>query len=101
MLFFTGRAMHAPDLYRLGVVQEVVPREQLLPVALEIAREIATKSPVAVAMTKAAFNVVEEMPHRDGYRYEQSVTYELSKTDDAREARAAFLERRKPQYHGR
>jgi enoyl-CoA hydratase len=100
-LFFTGRRLHAADMYRLGVVEEVVPRDRLLPAALEIAGEIATKSPLAMAKAKASFNAVEEMPHRDGYRFEQSVTYELSKSDDALEARSAFLEKREPRYVGR
>jgi enoyl-CoA hydratase len=78
-----------------------VPRDQLMQTATEIAREIAAKSPVAVTRVKRAFNVVEEMPARDGYRYEQTITADLSHTEDAREAQRAFIERRKPVFKGR
>ena len=50
---------------------------------------------------KRAFNVVEEMPTRDGYRYEQTVTVELSHTEDTKEAQRAFVEKRKPMFTGR
>ncbi len=45
--------------------------------------------------------MVELMPPRDAYRLEQNFTYELSKTEDAREARTAQLEKRKPVFKGR
>ena len=50
---------------------------------------------------KRAFNVVEEMPTRDAYRYEQTITVDLSQTEDTREAQRAFVEKRKPKFTGR
>jgi enoyl-CoA hydratase len=83
------------------VIDACLPREQLLPAAQELAREIAAKSPVAVREAKRAFNTVEQMPYRDGYRFEQSVTVALSHTEDAKEAQRAFVEKRKPVFKGR
>ncbi len=69
--------------------------------ALDIAREIAAKSPLAVQTAKRGFNTVAQMPSRDAYRYEQGLTVTLSKTEDTREAQAAFMEKRKANYKGR
>ena len=100
-MFFTGMRVPAAEMYRRGVLDEVVPAEQLMPLAMQIAQEIASKSPVAIAYAKQAANMMDLMPQRDGYRFEQNFTMALSKTDDAKEARQAFLEKRKPVYKGR
>src|SRR5882762_1522028 len=100
-MYFTARRIPATELYRLGVISACVPREKLMDEAMTIAREIAAKSPKAVREIKRAFNVVEEMPTRDGYRYEQTITVDLSHTEDAKEAQQAFVEKRKPVFKGR
>ncbi len=100
-IYFTGRRIPAAELYRLGVISACVPREKLMDEAMQIAREIAAKSPVAVREVKRAFNVIEEMPTRDGYRFEQTVTVALSHTEDAKEAQRAFVEKRKPVFKGK
>lgn len=98
MMFFTGRKVPASELYRLGVAEACLEGAALMPAAREMADEIAAKSPLTIRKVKHAFNVVEEMPLRDGYRFEQGVTAELSLTEDAREAQRAFVEKRKPVY---
>ncbi len=100
-MYFTARRIPAQELYRLGVISACVPRDKLMDEAMTIAREIAAKSPVAVRWVKRAFNVVEEMPYRDAYRFEQSVTVDLSHTEDTKEAQLAFVEKRKPVFKGR
>jgi enoyl-CoA hydratase len=101
LLFFTGRRIDAHELHRIGVVDAVVPTADLDAEALVIAREIAAKSPVAVRKAKAAFTALDDPRLRDGYRWEQTQTFALSQTEDAAEARAAFLEKRAPRYTGR
>ena len=101
LMFFTGRRVPADELYRIGVIEACLPPDALLPAAREIAAEIAAKSPVALERVKHAFNVVEEMPLRDGYRFEQGVSAGLSGTEDAREAQRAFVEKRVPRFTGR
>jgi enoyl-CoA hydratase len=100
-IYFTGRRIAAAELHRLGVLSVLVPHEKLMDEAMAIAREIAAKSPVAVREVKRALNAVEEMPARDGYRFEQTVTVALSKTEDAKEAQRAFIEKRKPEFKGK
>ena len=52
-------------------------------------------------MLKQSFNIVENLTLRDGYRIEQNMTVELSKSDDAKEAKRAFVEKSKPVFTGR
>jgi len=100
-MFYTGMKVSAQELYRLGLVEACLPADELMPYAMGIAREIASKSPVALKLAKEAATMTALMPTRDAYRYEQGNTAALSKTEDAREAQRAFLEKRPPVYVGR
>lgn len=100
-MMFTGHRLSGAELYRLGVVEACVPPGDLLGTALSIAREIASKSPLAIRISKETINTIEEMPARESYRYEQNRTAEMSGSDDAREAVAAFMEKRAPVFKGR
>jgi len=99
LLIYTARRMYGPDLYRQGVVSACVSGDKLMETALDIARTIAAKSPLAVQAAKRSFNVTEDMTLRDGYRYEQSQTVILSATEDSKEAQRAFAEKRKPVFN--
>ncbi|MEC9343579.1 MAG: enoyl-CoA hydratase/isomerase family protein [Pseudomonadota bacterium] len=97
-IYFTGRKIPTTELQRLGVVTGCFPRDRLMDEAMEIAREIAGKSATAVKWVKRGFGVAEELPFRDAYRYEQTITHDLSLTKDTREAQTAFVEKRKASY---
>ena len=99
-MMFTGYRVSGSELYRLGIVEACVPRDELLATARELAREIASKSPAAMRLAKQSLNTIEEMSLRDGYRYEQNMTAQLADHPDSKEARAAFLEKRKPNFGG-
>ena len=100
-MMLTGYRVPGPELYRLGIVEACLPPDELMPAALEMARVIASKSPIATRMAKHAASTIEFMTLRDGYRFEQNLTAELSKTDDSKEAMRAFVEKRKPVFTGR
>ena len=97
----TGLRVDGAELYRLGLVEACTTPEELMPVATDIARTIAAKSPVATRMSKHTLNVIEDLSLRDGYRYEQDMTAQIARTDDAREAQAAFREKRAPKFTGK
>jgi enoyl-CoA hydratase/carnithine racemase len=100
-MLLTGYRVPAAELYRLGIVEACVAPEDLLPTAMEMAQLIASKAPLATRMAKHAANAIEEMGLRDGYRFEQDLTAQIAKTEDAREAQLAFAEKRKPVFKGR
>ena len=100
-LMLTGQRLSGADLYRLGVVEECVPGDKLMEVAMALAAELAAKSPIAMGLAKETLNAIEESSLRDGYRYEQNKTGELSKYEDSKEAMLAFAEKRAPVFKGR
>lgn len=100
-MMFTGYRVPGPELYRLGIVEACLPREELLPYAMEMAALIASKSPIASRTAKHAASTIENMTLRDGYRFEQTLTAELGKTEDSKESMRAFAEKRKPVFTGK
>ena len=100
-LMLTGYRVPASELYRLGIVEACVAPDALLPAAMEVARAIASKAPLATRLAKHTANTIEDMSLRDGYRYEQDMTAIISRTDDAKEAQRAFAEKRPPVFTGR
>jgi len=97
-LFFTGETISASELYRLGALRAVVTRDELLPTAMELAALLAKKSPIALRLAKESMNRVEHLPLEEAYRTEQDYTARLRQFDDSKEANAAFLEKRDPNW---
>ncbi|MCJ9714396.1 enoyl-CoA hydratase-related protein, partial [Bordetella hinzii] len=64
-MFFTGQRLSAQELLRRNVLEDVLPADELLPTALALAHEIASKAPLAVVYAKRAANMVDLMPQRD------------------------------------
>ncbi len=96
-VFFRGKTYSAVEAAEMGMVNEVVPHEDLEDVALEWAAEMAGKSPTAMRMLKYAFNLAD-----DGMVGQQVFAGEATRlaymTDEAREGRDAFLEGREPDF---
>jgi enoyl-CoA hydratase/carnithine racemase len=97
----TGYRVPGPELLRLGIAEACTTPEDLMSTALELATTIASKSPISTRMIKHTLNTIEDMSLRDGYRYEQDMTAQIGKTDDAKEAQLAFREKRQPVFTGR
>jgi enoyl-CoA hydratase len=100
-LFFTGETISAAELYRLGALRAVVARDQLMEAAMTLARTLAAKSPIALRLAKESMNRVEDLPLKEAYRTEQDYTARLLRFEDAKEANAAFLEKRPPEWKWR
>src|ERR687897_1343050 len=96
-IFFLGRTYGAQDAYRMGMVNQVVPHDELETTGLEWAKIICGKSPTAQRMLKFAFNAID-----DGMVGQQVFAGEATRlaymTDEAVEGRDAFLERRDPDW---
>ncbi len=100
LMLYTARRFSGPELLRMNVVSACVPAAELMPTAMRIAREIASKAPLAVQAAKRGFLMTEDMPLRDGYRYEQTQTVALAATEDTKEAMQAFAEKRPAVFKG-
>lgn len=93
-MVLTGYRVPAEELYRRGLIEACVPREKLMDEAMAMAKNIASKSPMALKLAKRALNTVETMGLKDGYRFEQNLTVEMTQHEDSKEAMKAFMEKR-------
>jgi enoyl-CoA hydratase len=100
-LLFTGRRIDAVEAHRIGLVSRVVPHEELLDVAVQLAGEIASNPPLAVAKLKAGLRLALDPAWDELGRWVSASLAELFATEDHREGVAAFLDKRSPVYHGR
>jgi enoyl-CoA hydratase len=100
-MFFTGRPISADEAYRVNLVEEVVPPDRLMDAARELAGVISEKAPLGLRIGKKALNEIEFMPVEDGYAREQIYSTHLMRTEDAREATRAVVEKRPPVFQGR
>jgi enoyl-CoA hydratase len=100
-LLFTGRIVDAAEAERIGLVSRVVPHEDLLPTALELATTIASSPPLAVRAIKQGLRRALDPDWRELGAWVSSSLAELFRTEDHREGAAAFLEKRPPRFVGR
>ena len=97
-MMLTGARVPAADLIESGAFDAVVRADDPVERAVEIAAQIASKSPTAIRLAKNALNDVEFMELRAGYRHEQTFTARLRDHPDSREAMTAFAEKRAPRF---
>ena len=93
-MFFTGAMATAAELHHYGSVERVVPREELLSAALEIAEVIAAKSPLVMRRAKESINMIDPVDVKRSYRMEQGFTFEINLYGDSNELRQAFVDKR-------
>jgi enoyl-CoA hydratase len=99
-LILTGARISAAEAYRLGIVERLVPAREVTTQALELARTLAQKAPVALRYAKEAVVKGLELPLADGLRLEADLSALLRTTEDRLEGARAFLEKRPPRWTG-
>ena len=97
----TGDVVMAQEAYRLGLVNQVVPQDQVLKVAKDLARKIASKGGIAMAKSLQAIEEGSNLPLAEGLAREADAFSRVAATEDSREGVKAFLEKRQPQFKDR
>ena len=97
-LCLTGRMMDADEAERCGLVSRVVPADELLDAAREMARTIASMPLAAAMMTKEAVKIAYETPLSQGIQFERRLFQSLFSTDDQKEGMAAYVEKRSAHF---
>ena len=100
-LIFTARRVDAREAHSLGLVNMVVPKDQLLDAGWTMAQSIAKNGPIALAMAKESINRGSEVDIATGLAIEARCYDVIVPTEDRLEGLAAFKEKREPQYKGR
>lgn len=97
-LALTGDAISAEEAVRIGLINEVVPADQLLERTSKLAERIASKSAQGIRHGKADFYRQVEMPIEEAFAYANEAMVRAMTSPDAEEGKAAFFEKRKPQW---
>lgn len=97
----TGKLIDAQRAYEVGLVNYVVPKEQVLCKALELAEIISVNAPISLRLTKEIFHIAPQVSFEDAQRFCNRCWDYIEKTEDAKEGPQAFLEKRKPEWTGR
>jgi enoyl-CoA hydratase len=101
LLNLTGEFVDAETAYAWGLVEKVVPADDLESAATEIAGQIAAQSPYAVAVLRELARTTRDLPLEEGLRREADAFARCLRSDDGAEGVAAFIEKRAPSFTGR
>jgi enoyl-CoA hydratase/3-hydroxyacyl-CoA dehydrogenase len=100
-LIFTGNQIDAEEAARVGLVNRVIPPQQLMAEAQRLAKRIARQGPIAVGRAKTAINQALQTDLDAGLDFELEAVAQTFDTEDQKEGMTAFLERRKPEFRGK
>ncbi len=100
-MVLTGDMISAAEAQRLGLVNKVVPKEQLEEATMELARKLAAKSPQALQIGKEGIYGMQDLPYHQSLDYLGTLFASLCCSEDAEEGVKAFLERKEPVWTGR
>lgn len=100
-LVLTGQMLSAEEAKQCGLVEKVVEWSELKDTVYEMARTIASYSPIAVEHAKLALRAAMNMPLDAGLQYENSLFSFCFTTEDAKEGKRSFIEKREPTFKGK
>jgi enoyl-CoA hydratase/carnithine racemase len=100
-LVLSGKPINAQEAYRIGLVNEVVPKMELMARAQKWAEDLCQVGPLALRAAKEAMIRGYSMPLDEGIKLESALFSYLLGTEDFKEGRDAFLNKRKPQFKGK
>ena len=100
-LMFVGDHIDAREAHRIGLVNRVVPRADLMTTTLELARTIGQRAPLSLQAIKSAVGYGMDHALEDGLAFERARFAALRDSEDRKEGIAAFLEKREPHFAGR
>lgn len=100
-LVMTGEMISAPRALAMGLIEEAVPADQLMPRAMELAKQLASKAPLALGLAKLVLNACVNVDPDTGRNIERLGQSILKKTEDHLEGAKAFVEKRRPEFKGR
>jgi enoyl-CoA hydratase/carnithine racemase len=100
-LIFTGRMITAQEAMDLGIINQVVPREQLREATQKLVDELLRNSPAIIGLAKIAINRSLEIPLQAGMSYERDLFALAFSYEDQKEGAKAFIEKRRPAYKGK
>lgn len=97
----TGKLINAERAYEIGLVNYVVPADQVMEKALELAQIIAANAPISLKLTKEILHIAPQVSQEDAQRFCNRCWDYVERTEDSVEGPRAFLEKRQPNWQGK
>jgi enoyl-CoA hydratase len=101
LLMFTGMRIDSAEAQRIGLIERAVPADQLDAAVQDIAHSIAINAPLAISAAKTTITQILKDPGDRDMEAVRQIGIQCSDSEDFREGRRAFMDKRAPQFHGR
>jgi len=99
-ILFSARFLQADEALRIGLVNQVVPRQDLDALVADYVGKLARNAPLTIRSVKAAVREIVDDPGQAGPEFVEALVKACFESDDYREGRQAFMEKRKPRFRG-
>lgn len=100
-LILTGKTINAEEALKIGLINQIVPEDELLDNVLDLADQVLKNAPLAVAYAKECLNASQMGSLMDGIEFEKNMFGLCFATKDQKEGMQAFMEKTTPEYEGR